>query len=84
MKISWATYWKIWIKTSGLLEDVGNLLGLGIFSNIMLLVKENILRINPLIIVKQCLVNPLLRKSDLQNLLCLTPDNYTLFNARRF
>lgn len=65
MKISWATNQEICIKTSGFLEDVGNFWGLGIFSNIMLPAKENILWIHPLIIVKQCLVNPLLRKSDL-------------------
>lgn len=52
MKISWATNQEIWVKTSGLLEDVGNLWGLGIFSNIMLLARENILWISLLMIVK--------------------------------
>ena len=28
--------------------------------------------------------NPLLPKSDLQILLCLTPEDFTLSNARRF
>ena len=37
-----------------------------------------------IILSSQLVINPLLPKSDLQILLCLTPEDFTLSNARRF